>query len=124
MDIIRKLNELRLERDLSVYRLAELSGINQSTLANTFSRGTIPSIANLELICETLGITMSQFFAEDTEPMPLSILEKKLIEDYRKLQPALQRAMRNLFKDLSSKKRKKQATWLAFLLIQRAWRKR
>ena len=104
MDIIQKLNDLRLRQNLSVYRLAELSGINQSTLANTFSRGTVPSISHLEMLCDTLGITMSQFFAEDNEPMPLSILEKKLIEDYRKLSPSLQRAMRNLFKDLSSKK--------------------
>ena len=41
MDVIKKLNELRLQQDMSVYRLAELSGINQSTLANTFSRGTV-----------------------------------------------------------------------------------
>ena len=101
MDIIRKLNELRLERDLSVYRLAELSGINQSTLANTFSRGTVPSIANLERICDTLGITLSQFFAEENEPMSLSRPEKDMIEDYRKLSPSLQRALRNLFKDVS-----------------------
>lgn len=85
MDVIKRLNELRLERDLSVYRLAELSGINQSTLANTFSRGTVPSIKNLEMLCDTLGITLSQFFAEDDTPMDLSPLERKVIEAYRKL---------------------------------------
>ncbi len=45
MDVIKRLNSMRLERNMSVYRLAELSGINQSTLANTFSRGTVPLFA-------------------------------------------------------------------------------
>ena len=62
MDVIEKLNRLRLERNLSVYRLAELSGLNQSTLANTFSRGTVPSITHLQAICEVLGVTLAQFF--------------------------------------------------------------
>ena len=49
MDIIAKLNKLRLERNMSVYRLAELSGLNQSTLANTFSRGTVPSLSLIHI---------------------------------------------------------------------------
>jgi len=85
MDVIQKLNKLRLERNMSVYRLAELSGLNQSTLANTFSRGTVPSIKHLELMCETLGITLAQFFAEDETPMNLSPSEITLIKNYRKL---------------------------------------
>ena len=85
MDVIQKLNKLRLERNMSVYRLAELSGINQSTLANTFSRGTVPSIKHLELMCETLGITLTQFFTEDETPMTLTPSEIKLITNYRKL---------------------------------------
>lgn len=85
MDVIAKLNRLRLERNMSVYRLAELSGVNQSTLANTFSRGTVPSLKNLELICETLGVSLSQFFAEDEEPMQLTVQEIRLITNYRKL---------------------------------------
>ncbi len=93
MDVIEKLNGLRLERNMSVYRLAELSGINQSTLANTFSRGTIPSIKNLECICETLGLSLSQFFAEDEKPMQLTPNEIKLVKNYRKLPEQLRQAV-------------------------------
>ena len=85
MDIIQKLNSLRLERNMSVYRLAELSGINQSTLANTFSRGTVPSVKTLELLLDTLGVTMSQFFADDEELTLLSKSEKELIKNFRRL---------------------------------------
>ena len=90
MDVIAKLNKLRLERNLSVYRLAELTGINQSTLANTFSRGTIPSIGTLEALCNVMGITMSQFFAENDTEISLSKEQKQLLDSYSKLTPELQ----------------------------------
>ncbi len=85
MDVIKKLNDLRLRQDMSVYRLAELSGINQSTLANTFSRGTIPSLKNLELICQALGMTLAQFFTEDEQTFHLSQSEARLLQFYRAL---------------------------------------
>lgn len=85
MDVIKRLNELRLERNMSVYRLAELSGLNQSTLANTFSRGTPPSVKTLEAICDTLGITMAQFFAETETSVALTPAEITLLNNYRKL---------------------------------------
>jgi len=80
---------MRLERNMSVYRLAELSGINQSTLANTFSRGTVPSIRHLEMICEALGCTLSQFFAKDESQMDLTPQEQLLINNFRKLPESL-----------------------------------
>ncbi len=85
MDVIEKLNKIRLSKNMSVYRLAELSGINQSTLANTFSRGTVPSVKNLEFICEALGLTLAQFFAEEEISVALTKDETALLNDYRKL---------------------------------------
>ncbi|MBE7089114.1 MAG: helix-turn-helix transcriptional regulator [Clostridiales bacterium] len=96
MDIIQKLNSLRLERNLSVYRLAELTGINQSTLANTFSRGTLPNIQNLEAMCEAMGLTLSQFFAEEEMTEYLSAEEHRLIKDLRKLPAETKKSVENL----------------------------
>ncbi len=95
-NIIDKLNRLRLERNLSVYRLAELSGLNQSTLANTFSRGTVPSIQNLELICEAMGITVAQFFTENESSEVLTPDEKELLENYRQLPSELKKSIKDL----------------------------
>lgn len=96
MDVIEKLNRLRLERNMSVYRLAELSGINQSTLANTFSRGTPPSIKHLESMCETLGVSLSQFFAEDEATLPLTRSEMRMIVNYRKLPDQIRQAINTI----------------------------
>ena len=96
MDIIAKLNKLRLERNMSVYRLAELSGLSQSTLANTFSRGTIPSLRNLEALCDTLGVTLAQFFTEDETLVRLTPEEADFFAAYKKLPPAVKRSVNEI----------------------------
>lgn len=101
-DIIDKLNRLRLERNMSVYRLAELSGINQSTLANTFSRGTVPSIHHLELICEALGCTLAQFFTEDEAQMELTPQERLLMKNFRKLPETIKFSVATLINTIPS----------------------
>ena len=96
MDVIAKLNKLRLERNMSVYRLAELSGLNQSTLANTFSRGTVPSVQNLEIICNTLGVTLAQFFTDDEIVVRLTEEEAKFFNNYKKLPPAIRSSVNDI----------------------------
>ena len=96
MDIIKKLNTLRLERNMSVYRLAELSGLNQSTLANIFSRGTIPSIHTLEAICDVFGISLAQFFSEGEELVLLTAEEKKFLQSYQRLPHSVKQSLQNL----------------------------
>lgn len=104
MDIIKRLNVLRLERNMSVYRLSELSGINQSTLANTFSRGTVPSVENLERICEAFGITLSQFFATGETSARLTDGETALVENYRKLSVGMKTVVDELMKKIVEEK--------------------
>ena len=102
MDVIAKLNKLRLERNLSVYRLSELTGINQSTLANTFSRGTVPSIQNLEIICSTLGLTLSQFFQEDEKEIILNENDLSFFNEYKKLPADMQVTVVDLIKKINN----------------------
>lgn len=106
MDIIDRLNKLRLQRNMSVYRLAELSGLNQSTLANTFSRGTVPSIKNLECMCEAMDISMAQFFSEDSINIALTESEAQFIYDYRLLPISVQKQLACLVNNLSEQYKK------------------
>lgn len=106
MDVIDRLNKLRLQRNMSVYRLAELSGLNQSTLANTFSRGTVPSIRNLECMCEAMDISMAQFFSEDGVKIELTESECDFIYDYRALPASIQKQLAGLVKNLAEQYKK------------------
>ena len=60
----RKINNLRLERGWSVYKLANETGLPQQTINQWFNSETMPSIYNLGLICDAFGLTLSEFFAE------------------------------------------------------------
>ena len=83
MEILDRINELRDNRGWSIYKLAEESGLTQSTLANMFSRKTNPSISTLKQLCDAFGITISQFFED--ENTGYSDDELLLLSNYRKL---------------------------------------
>ena len=73
-----------LERNWSEYRLAKEAGLAQSTIANLFQRNTVPTIYTLEAICKGLGITLSQFFAEDAL-VPLDAEQRAFFERWKYL---------------------------------------
>ena len=49
------------------YQLAEKSGLTQSTISSWYRKNMIPSIPSLEKICTAFGITLSQFFADESD---------------------------------------------------------
>ena len=67
MDVLDRILELRKERNWSEYRLAEESGITQSTISSWYRKNMIPTIPSLSRICDAFDITLSQFFLEDKE---------------------------------------------------------
>lgn len=66
MDILEKITTMRMERNWTEYQLAEKSGLTQSTISSWYRKNMLPSIPSLEKICDAFGITLSQFFLEDT----------------------------------------------------------
>ena len=101
MDVYSKLNKLMTERGWTRYKLAKECGLSESTLANVFSRNTMPSLATLETICHGFRISLSQFFAED-EMIECTPELKEVFEAWRYLMPvqkeavlAVMKAMRN-----------------------------
>lgn len=66
MDVLARIDELRKEKGWSVNYLALEAGLTQSTLNNLYSRKTEPKISTLRAICEALGISLSDFFKDDS----------------------------------------------------------
>lgn len=64
-DILRKIDDMRLERGWSVNYLAMEAMLTQSTLNNLYVRETEPKISTLRAICSAFGITLAEFFAEE-----------------------------------------------------------
>lgn len=66
MDINLRIKELMDTCGLNEYQLAKKSNLSQSTIKNIFRRNTIPNFTTLEAICSAFGITLAQFFAENS----------------------------------------------------------
>lgn len=93
--ILNKIDRLRTERNWSIYKLAEEAGLTQSTVANMFARDTLPSIKTLEAICSALGISLSEFFAEDNSS---NFEDAMIINAYNKLSQRDKRIIKSLLK--------------------------
>ena len=96
MDIIARIEKLKLERGWTDYELAQQSMLTQSTIASIKSRHSPPKLDTLQSICNAFGVTLSQFFLEDEEIEILTQQEKSLLESFRKLPPNKQKALRDL----------------------------
>lgn len=97
MDVHARLRRLLNERGWTEYRLAKNSGLSESTIANIFKRNTVPSLPTLEAICDGLGITLSQFFA-DEEMVELTPELREIFEDWVNLTVEQKQAARQMLR--------------------------
>ena len=84
-DILSAITTYRVERGWSEYQLAEHSGLPQSTISSWYRKNMIPSIPSLEKICNAFGITLSQLFSENNDPISLTPSQRKLLERWTHL---------------------------------------
>ena len=99
MNIIKRIDDLRKERNWSVNFLAMEAGLTQSTLSSMLTRNTPPKLDTLQSICDAFGITLAQFFLEDEGVEIVSEQEKKLLAEFRKLPPPIQSSLLSLIKE-------------------------
>lgn len=80
----KRIQELCEKNNITKYRLAKWTGIDQTALAHNISGKTIPTVSNLERICDAFGITLAQFFSADDLPGELTKDQKELCDIWRK----------------------------------------
>lgn len=84
-DVLDEITRLRLERNWSEYDLAKHSNLSQSTISTWYRKNQMPTVQSLEKICAGLGITLSQFFAEEEEAFYLTAEQRNLLEHWSAL---------------------------------------
>ena len=64
--VIKRIEELCMERNLTINALSNISGVTQSTV-NDIVKGTTSSsgIATIKKLCDGLGISIRDFFDSD-----------------------------------------------------------
>ena len=61
-----KIKEIMEEKDITIYRLEDLSGVYSSTISMFLTRQTKTiRLENLLFICEGLNISLSEFFSDE-----------------------------------------------------------
>ena len=93
MNVLNRILQLRLERGWSEYRLAEESGIAQTTISSWFRKQVCPSVSSLEKICSAYHITLAQFFSFDNTYPNLTEKQSVMLHAYSRLNDAQQTAL-------------------------------
>ena len=89
-----------MKRGWSEYELAKYSGLTQSIISTQYSKNQMPTIPSLQKICDGLGITMSQFFAEDEDLISLTKEQREVLDDWSSLNFQQQKIVKDLMKNM------------------------
>lgn len=98
VNVTERIQALMQIRGWTEYRLVKETNLPTSTIANIFHRGTTPSIATLEIICDAFGISLCQFFA-DGPAFSLTHEQVELLNNWA----ALSNDQRKVISELMSK---------------------
>lgn len=85
MDIAKRLKDVRKAKDISVYRLSQLSGVSETHIRDLERGDKNPSLDTLSRIAAPLGISLPELLNETDGVSYLSEREKTLIECFRQL---------------------------------------
>jgi HTH-type transcriptional repressor of puuD len=84
-DVGARLRQLRINAGLTTKQLAEAVGVGQSFISQVENNVSGIKLQTLEAICKALGVTLSEFFREDPEELPMDI--RQLVQLAKELSP-------------------------------------
>ena len=102
MNVSQKILKLCKEKDISLSKLAKLSGLSESTTYGWYkSEHFNPSLRAIEDICAVFEISLAQFFSDSdfNDPTPQEI---ELLESFKKIPDDKKEAVLNLVKTFVS----------------------
>ena len=85
MDIAERLRSIRKSKNISVYKLSQLSGVSETHIRDLERGDRNPSFDTLNRLSVPLGIPLSELFNESEETAFLNSKEKELLSYYRML---------------------------------------
>lgn len=85
LDISKRLKEIRKAKNISVYKLSQLSGVSETHIRDLERGDRNPSIDTLSRLSVPLGITLPELLNESDNISYLSVKEQELIKCFRNL---------------------------------------
>ena len=96
MEVGKKLQKLREEKKMSMYRLTQITGVSGHHIKGIENGTRQPTIETLNRLVSALGSSLSEIFNDDTECTYLNERERSLIENFRTLTNEKADALLNL----------------------------
>ena len=90
MEVGKRIKQLREEKKYSINKLANMAGVSQSYLRDVELENKNPTIAFLSLICQSLNISLKDFFNDENE---YSISDDPVISSIYRLTPEQKEAL-------------------------------
>ena len=85
MDVGKRLTEIRESKNISKYKLSQDSTVSENHIRNIENGVKSTTVDTLEMLANSLNITMSEFFNIDDNISYLTPEEKVLLKYYRTL---------------------------------------
>ena len=85
MDISKRLKDVRKAKEISVYKLSQLSGVSETHIRDLERGDKNPSLDTLAKITAPLGMSLSDLLNENDDVSYLNEKEKILVECFLQL---------------------------------------
>lgn len=103
INIAEKLSALRKNRGLSVYKLSKLTDISQNYIHQIEKDKKAPSVFVLEKLLTALGITLAEFFNEESNVLHPTPLEMEFVKTIRLMSIEKSEALLQIAKYMNEK---------------------
>lgn len=97
-----RLIQLRKSRGYSQYVLSQKSGVSQSFISAIEAGNKSPTISILKKLCDSLGISLAEFFCENSYNLPPAL--NRLVKECRYLTLEQNEMLSNLLKSIRTTK--------------------
>ena len=77
VDIVKKLENIRTNRGLSVYKVTQLADISQQTYYSWIKEDVMPSMTSLKKVCNVLGVEITDILTDDSDSLEFETLKSK-----------------------------------------------
>lgn len=96
MEVGKKLRKLREDKNMSMYRLTQITGVSGHHIKGIEEGTRQPTIETLGRLTVALGSSLAEIFNDDTESTYLSDKERRLIENFRAMSDEKADALLNM----------------------------
>ena len=77
VDIVKKLENIRTNRGLSVYKVTQLADISQQTYYSWIKENVMPSMTSLKKVCNVLGVEITDILTDNSDSLEFETLKSK-----------------------------------------------